>query len=151
MNKLKKIVIALVVVFIGIQWIPSSKNETKSTIETDFLVAFKASEEVITIFKTSCYDCHSNNTYYPWYSRIQPMRYMMDTHVKNGKKDLNFNEFNKYSKRRQKSKLKSIISQLKNDEMPLKSYTLLHNAAILSVSEKALVIDWVQKIKDSLK
>ena len=151
MNKLKKIVIALVVVFIGIQWIPSSKNETKSTIETDFLVAFKASEEVITIFKTSCYDCHSNNTYYPWYSRIQPMRYMMDTHVKNGKKNLNFNEFNNYSKRRQKSKLKSIISQLEGNEMPLKSYTLLHKGAKLSVSEKTLVIDWVQQIKDSLK
>ena len=76
---------------------------------------------------------------------------MMDTHVKNGKKDLNFNEFNTYSKRRQKSKLKSIISQLENDEMPLKSYTLLHKAAKLSVSEKTLVIDWVQQIKDSLK
>ena len=151
MNKSKKIVIALVIVFIGIQWIPSSKNETKSTIDTDFLIAFKASEEVSTIFKTSCYDCHSNNTYYPWYSRIQPMRYMMDTHVKNGKKDLNFNEFNTYSKRRQKSKLKSIISQLENDEMPLKAYTLLHKAAKLSVSEKTLVIDWVQQIKDSLK
>jgi len=151
MNKSKKIVVALAIVLIGIQFIPTSKNQTKKNPKTDFLVDFKASEEVTAIFKTSCYDCHSNNTYYPWYSKIQPMRFMMDNHVKNGKKDLNFNEFNKYSKRRQKSKLKSIISQLKDNEMPLKSYTIVHKEAKLSASEKVLIIDWIQKIKDSLK
>jgi len=151
MNKSKKIVVALVIVFIGIQWIPNSKNQTESNPKTDFLVDFKASEEVTAIFKTSCYDCHSNNTYYPWYSKIQPMRFMMDNHVKNGKKDLNFNEFNTYSKRRQKSKLKSIISQVVDNEMPLKSYSLLHKEAELLASEKKMIIDWIEKIKDSLK
>lgn len=150
MNKSKKIVVALIIVLIGIQFIPTAENQTKNNPETDFLVDFKASEEVTAIFKISCYDCHSNNTYYPWYSKIQPMRFMMDNHVKNGKKDLNFNEFNTYSKRRQKSKLKSIISQLQDDEMPLKSYSLLHKEAKLSTDEKKTIIDWIDKIKDSL-
>ena len=78
------------------------------------------------------------------------MRFMMGNHVKNGKKDLNFNEFNTYSKRRQKSKLKSIISQIEDNEMPLKSYSLLHKEAKLSTGEKKTIIDWIDKIKDSL-
>lgn len=150
MDKLKKIAVVLAIVLIGIQLIPTAKNKTKNNPKTDFLVNFKASEEVTAIFKTSCYDCHSNNTYYPWYSKIQPIRFMMDNHIKNGKKDLNFNEFNTYSKRRQKSKLKSIIGQLEDGEMPLKSYSLLHKEAKLSTGEKKTIIDWIEKIKDSL-
>ena len=149
MNNSKKIVIVFGFVLVGIQWIPITENQTNNP-KTDFLVDFKASEEVTAIFKTSCYDCHSNNTYYPWYSKIQPMRFMMSNHVKNGKKDLNFNEFNTYSKRRQKSKLKSIISQIEDNEMPLKSYSLLHKEAKLSTGEKKTIIDWIDKIKDSL-
>ncbi len=69
---------------------------------------------------------------------------------KSGKKELNFNEFGTYSKRRQKSKLKSIINQVKEDEMPLWSYTLIHRNAKLSEVDKELLIRWMDKLKDSL-
>ncbi len=77
---------------------------------------------VVAILKVSCYDCHSNNTRYPWYSQLKPVAWLMARHIKKGKKELNFDEFNDYSKRRKKAKIKSIISQIEKEEMPLRSY-----------------------------
>jgi hypothetical protein len=98
----------------------------------------------------SCYDCHSNNTSYPWYNRIQPVAWFLQSHITDGKKELNFNEWGMYSNRRKNSKLKSIISQIKDDEMPLSSYTIIHKDAKLSKSLKALVIGYLKKLKNSL-
>jgi hypothetical protein len=103
------------------------------------------------ILKTSCYDCHSNKTCYPWYANIQPMGWVLANHIKDGKDDLNFNEFGTYTKRRQLSKLKAIGSSVKEGTMPLPSYTLLHQDAILSKEEKTLVTDWATKTRDSLE
>jgi hypothetical protein len=75
---------------------------------------------------------------------------MMNNHIKNGKDKLNFSDFGTYSRRRQISKLRSIISQIKEDKMPLSFYTLIHKDAILSIVDKALIIDWSNKTKDSL-
>jgi hypothetical protein len=74
----------------------------------------------------------------------------MEEHIKDGKKDLNFNEFGKYSKRKQENKLEAIIKQIKSDEMPLASYTLLHKNAIVTPAQKEEVINWINKTKDSL-
>lgn len=79
------------------------------------------------------------------------MEWLMRKHIKDGKADLNFNEFDGYSKNRQLSKLKSIGSSVKDGSMPLTSYTLLHQDAKLSKDEKTLVIDWATKTRDSLE
>lgn len=102
--------------------------------------------EVQTILQTSCYDCHSNNTNYPWHSYIQPVRLLMESHIKKGKKDLNFSEFGNYSKRKQESKLKAMGKQIKSDEMPLSSYTLIHRNAILTTTEKEELINWINEV-----
>ncbi len=97
------------------------------------------------ILQTACYDCHSNNTKYPWYSYIQPTRYFMESHIKEGKENLNFSEFGSYSKRKQENKLDRIAKQVKADEMPLPSYLLIHRDARLSELEKIEIIKWVSK------
>lgn len=102
------------------------------------------------ILKKACYDCHSNNTNYPWYANVQPIHWFMNSHIQSGKKELNFNEFGSYSARRQQNKLRSIESSLKEGKMPLFSYTLIHRNAILTEAEKLLIINWVQSSKDSL-
>ncbi len=81
--------------------------------------------------QVSCYDCHSNNTDYPWYSKIQPAAWYLEDHIKEGKDELNFNEWDTYSSRRKNSKLRSIIKQIESGEMPLESYTLIHGGARL--------------------
>ena len=139
------------VVFIGIQFIPTERNESENVPETDFLLVNKTPENIGKLLQVSCYDCHSNNTEYPRYNKIQPIAWFLEDHIKEGKKELNFSEWDEYSNRRKNSKLKSIISQIRDDEMPLFSYTLVHRDAILSNSDKELMIDYMNQIKDDLQ
>lgn len=151
MKILKKIIAILLIVLVGIQFIPTTLNQSNGISETDFTKTFNVPENIQNLLEKSCYDCHSNNTNYPWYHKIQPMRFIMDKHIKNGRKELNFSEFGVYSKRKQKSKLKSVASQIRDDEMPILSYILTHKGAKLLEDEKTLIIDWINKTKDSLK
>jgi hypothetical protein len=114
------------------------------------ITPFKTSANVAGVLKTSCYDCHSNNTRYPWYANIQPVGWLLANHVKDGKEELNFNEFTSYSKRRQLSKMKSIQNSIKDGSMPLPAYTVFHNDAKLSEESKASILQWTSKVIDSL-
>jgi hypothetical protein len=97
---------------------------------------------VETVLQTSCYDCHSNQTQYPWYANFQPVAWWLADHVNEGKKELNFDEFAKYSLRRQYHKLEEVAEQVEHDEMPLQSYTIVHGDAKLSPDQQKLLIDW---------
>ena len=119
-------------------------------ITANFTKIYNVPKNVKTILRTSCYDCHSNYTNYPWYSNIQPARFFMESHIKEGKEELNFSEYGNYSQRKQNSKLKAISKQIKLNEMPLASYTLIHKNAILSSSQKQEVMNWIEKTSDSL-
>lgn len=147
----KRILFIGTIVFLLMQLYQPSRNEgSKKEMTESFVRVYTVPENIKTVLRTSCYDCHSNNTYYPWYSNIQPIRFFMDSHIEKGKKDLNFDEFGNYSKRKQTSKLDGIMKQIKSDEMPLSSYTLIHKEAILTTAQKKEVIYWMNKIKDSI-
>lgn len=133
------LVVAIVLV---IQVIPVERNVSTVPAGQSFERTEKVPANVATILKVSCYDCHSNNTSYPWYSELQPGAYFMAQHIKEGKEELNFDEFNDYSKRRKKAKIKSIISQIEKDEMPLKSYRMMHGNARLSADKKKELLDF---------
>lgn len=150
MKYVRLLVLVLIFGLVAIQFVPTSLNQSSVTPKEDILKFYKAPSEVSLLMKNSCYDCHSNNTKYPWYNKIQPVSWIMEGHVKDGKEELNFNEFASYSKRRQKSKLKSIISQIEDDEMPLKGYLLMHGNASLSERDKEIINTWVENLKDSL-
>jgi Haem-binding domain len=150
MRHLKKVAIVLLVIFVGIQFVPTSRNINSEVLEADFIKTFEAPNIIADILRSSCYDCHSNNTNYPWYDRLQPASWIMERHIKKAKEELNLSEFGAYSKRKQKSKLKSIASQIKDGEMPLASYAFIHRGAILSEVESALLVNWVTFLRDSL-
>lgn len=149
-KSVKIIVLVLIVGFVGIQFFPTSQNQSDFTLKTDFMIVNNVPKQVESIITTSCYDCHSNNTDYPWYNKVQPVAWFLEGHVTHGKEELNFNEWADYSSRRKNSKLKSIISQIEDGVMPLWSYTLIHREAELSEDEKKIVLEWVSKLKDSL-
>ncbi len=134
-----------------IQFFPTDKNESYTIPETDFVLVNKVPSEIENQLMQSCYDCHSNNTVYPWYSKIQPAAWFLEDHIKEGKAELNFNEWDNYSDRRKKSKLRSIIKQMENGEMPLDSYTLIHRDAIFSKEEKETVLNYMKTLKDDLE
>jgi hypothetical protein len=150
MSLTKKILLGLIILFIVIQLIRPTHNMTNQVQQGDIGRQFAVPEHVQNILKRSCYDCHSNNTRYPWYAHIQPAGWYLAHHVKEGKAELNFNEFAHYSRRRQLSKFKSIAGSIKDGTMPLSSYTLLHRDAQLSAEEKELLINWASKTRDSL-
>lgn len=140
----------LLVGFVGIQFFATSRNQSDTIPKTDFMLVNNVPKQVENIIKTSCYDCHSNNTKYPWYNRVQPVAWFLEDHIEHGKEELNFNEWADYSNRRKNSKLKSIINQIEDGEMPLWSYTLIHREAELSEDEKKIILNWVSNLKDSL-
>lgn len=150
MKILKSIGVILLVVIVGIQFIPKARNQSDEILSTDFIKTFNAPDNIGSLLKTSCYDCHSNNTNYPWYNKIQPVSWFLAIHIKVAKEELNFSEFGDYSSRKQKSKLKSIVSQIKDKEMPLSSYTIIHRDAILSESEKLELENWLNELRESL-
>ncbi len=151
MRIVKIVALVLLVCFVGIQFMPTELNQSDIVPKTDFLLVNNPPENISTLLQESCYDCHSNNTDYPWYNKIQPTAWFLENHIAHGKEELNFNEWDAYSNRRKNSKLKSIISQVEDDEMPLSSYTLIHKDAKLSKSEKTLVIDYMKKLKGNLE
>ncbi|MET3537182.1 heme-binding domain-containing protein [Chryseobacterium limigenitum] len=155
MNKsifnLKNILTILLLLFIGIQFIDVKKNISQSrsanAIENYYTIPVK----VQTILKTSCYDCHSNNTSYPWYSNVQPVKWWLADHVDSGKRHLNFDEFNTYSRDKKLEKLDEIIETIKEGEMPLTSYTAIHQKAKLSMSDQSEIEKWVNETKRDVK
>lgn len=151
MKTVKIISLVLLVCFVGIQFIPTELNQSNIVPKTDFLLVNNPPESVSTLLQESCYDCHSNTTDYPLYNKIQPVAWFLENHITDGKDELNFNEWGTYSNRRKNSKLKTIISQIEDDVMPISSYTFIHKDAKLSKSEKTLVIGFMKIIKNNLE
>jgi hypothetical protein len=104
-----------------------------------------------TILKTSCYDCHSNATVYPWYADVQPVAWWLDDHIKEGKKELNFDEFASYSLRKQYHKLEEVSEMVKEGEMPLASYTRIHQNAVLSDLQKNELATWSDQSRKEME
>lgn len=150
MRWFKGIILIVIIALVGIQFIPISRNISKNVPSADFILTYKPTERVSEILKTSCYNCHSNNTDYPWYSYIQPVGLFLENHINEGKEDLNFSEFGNYSGRRQKSKLTSIINQIEDDKMPLPAYTLIHRDSKLIREDKRVVTEFLKMLIDSL-
>lgn len=150
MSWIKKILLVILVVIIAIQFIQPARNESGRVLPTDISKIYNIPAQVQSVLKNACYDCHSNNTNYPWYSYIQPGGWWLAYHIRAGKAELNFSAFGDYSSRRQGSKLFSITKSIEDGTMPIPSYTLIHKNARLTKSLKAMIIDWADKTKDSL-
>lgn len=143
MKKVLKIsLIIVIVVLITIQFIRPAKNQGVEIAANQITAIHPVPENVQQILKVSCYDCHSNTTYYPWYNNIQPVAWFLENHVIDGKKELNFSEFATYAAYRRYKKFKEIQEQVKEDEMPLFSYTIPHRDAVLSAEQKSALINW---------
>lgn len=150
-KKLKPALLILLLGFVGIQFIPTEFNQSNEILSSDISVAYEVPPKVKSILQISCYDCHSNNTKYPFYNKLQPVAWFLNNHIEEGKEELNFSEFASYSVRRQKSKLKSIISQIEDEEMPLSSYTIIHSDAILSENDREIIINWAENLRKKLR
>ncbi|MFT4968752.1 MAG: hypothetical protein ACI9O4_000484 [Chitinophagales bacterium] len=141
-----KIKIGLVglLVLILIQFIPFERNKSADSLPNLELKETANGEplDVNLILQTSCFNCHSNNTSYPWYSKVSPISWYLENHIRGGKKKLNFSAWESYSEEDNKHLSMEIVEVIEDQYMPLGSYTLIHSEAKLSEENKALLIQY---------
>jgi len=147
---MKKILIALLVVLVVLQFFQIDKTNPAVDESKDFLKTQNTPEEIASIIKTSCYDCHSNESKYPWYSNVQPAGWFLKDHIDEGRRELNFSTFTDYELKRQDHKLEECIEYIEKDEMPLGSYTLVHREAALTEAQKNILIDYFKSVRTKL-
>jgi hypothetical protein len=138
----RKILIGLLVILVVLQFIRPEKNISAERSANHISNKYAVPANVEGIFKKACYDCHSNNTSYPWYANLQPVGLWLADHVKEGKGEMNFDEFLTYSPKKAHHKLEECIEMVKEGEMPLGSYTWIHKDAVLTQDEKVAITDW---------
>jgi len=147
----KRLFQLLLLAFIVIQFFRPAKNKAEGISKNDITTLYPVPKEVQDILKTSCYDCHSNNTVYPWYAEVQPVAWWLNNHIEDAKKDLNFSEFAGYRIRRQYKKLEEINELVKKGEMPLDSYLWIHKNAKLTEQQKLTIAKWAEAIRATIK
>jgi len=140
----RKIGIGLVLILVLIQFIRPAKNQSTEILASDITKITQVPEDVLQILKVSCYDCHSNKTVYPWYNNIQPIGFWLQHHVNEGKEHLNFSEFGTYPADKATRKMRRIVRDIEERDMPLGSYLLIHKNAVLTEAQKQLVLNWAK-------
>jgi hypothetical protein len=141
----------IAVVLIIIQFFRPEKNISSGVSDQDISKHYSVPAKVLAVLQRSCYDCHSNNTAYPWYNNIQPFAWILADHVKEGKEELNFSTFASYTPKKAAHKLDEVIGEIEESEMPLSSYTIIHRNAVLSAQEIKMIHDWATTLGDSIR
>jgi len=131
------IFIVVFLILLGIQFIPI--NKTNPIITQDI----QAPAEVKSILRNSCYNCHSNETKWPWYSELAPVSWMIVNDVNDARKKLNFSSWDKISFEKKEELKKDIWDEVRQDEMPLSLYLYLHPDAKLDLSQKNMIKKWI--------
>jgi hypothetical protein len=141
---LKWLLIALVAVFVGLQFVrPARTNPAFDQAETIY-ARLQVTPEVSAILDRSCQDCHSNSTRWPWYSNVVPASWFLVDHVNEGREHLNFSEWGKLDKRRADKRLEEMCEQVSEREMPMDSYTWIHRSAKLSDEDRKILCSWTE-------
>lgn len=134
---MKRTLLIFLIVFIVMQFIQT--EQTNVAVNKD--LELKAPDNVMTILKDSCYDCHSNEVKWPWYSNIAPFSWVISDHVNDGKKALNFSTWEEYSPEEKKKELKDIYRTV-YAVMPLQAYIFFHEKSDLTRKQRNIIRDW---------
>ena len=147
---IRKALYVLAVVLVLIQFYrPDSNHSSYESAVNEFIQQNNVSSEVESVLKTSCFDCHSNHTSYPFYAQVAPISFWINHHVEEGKEHLNFSDWNNYSIKKKLHKLDEIIEEIDEHEMPLGSYTLIHRNAKLKEESSKLLINWSKELQNA--
>jgi hypothetical protein len=148
---IRKVLVFLLVVLLIIQFFRPAKNISPADQPNALAKVYPIPADVDTVLQNACYNCHSNNSKYPWYFNIQPSAWFLANHIKDGRRHLNFDEFMAYSKEKQDDKLKDLPDMVEHEEMPLPSYTWIHRDARLNEHQKAIVSAWAKQLRAQIK
>ena len=144
-RRLKQVALGLIVVLILLQFFKPEQNNAPVDPEFDMLTLVSPPEHIADLIRNSCYDCHSNQTVYPWYSRISPLSWYLNKHIKKGKEELNFSDYGQLDKADKIGALADFCDALDAGTMPLQSYLLIHKEARLSKEDSDALCTWSEK------
>ncbi|NNC95866.1 MAG: heme-binding domain-containing protein [Chitinophagales bacterium] len=145
MRKFKKVLLYLfIILLVGIQFVQIDKTPPPENASIVFSEVENVPVEVLSLLESACYDCHSYRTEFPWYTYIQPVGIWLRSHVRGAQQNLNFSEWGTYSEEDKPLILREAAEEIGEDQMPPKSFRLMHPEARLSDEEKQLVISWLE-------
>ncbi len=150
MSKKRIFLYVLIGSFILIQIYPLSKPDVKMENPNDIFINNDIPKNITSLLKSACYDCHSNETKYPWYSYVAPSKWLVYEHVKNGRHELNFSEWNTIKKADKIEILYDISEAVLEKEMPLKFYPKLHSDAKLTDDDREAISEWAEFFAEDL-
>ncbi len=136
---MKKIIFWIAVVFLAIQLIPINRDNKAIDKNNNFVDINNTPENVKSILKNACYDCHSNETKYPKYSYIAPISWAVKDHINEGREYLNFSEWGSYNKDLKQNAIEKTISTVRDLQMPLPSYIGYHPKANLTTEQRTIL------------
>lgn len=137
-------------VLIIIQFFRIDKTIKPINTKTDYISVAQTNPEISTLLKNSCYDCHSNQPTYPWYTNIAPVSWWIKNHINEGSRHLNFSDWETYTSKRKDHKLEECIEVIEEGEMPMNSYTWMHGETKLTNAQRTLLIDWFKAERTKL-
>jgi hypothetical protein len=138
---LRFILIGLGVLFVALQFIPVERTNPPVTGLVD------APEGVLTMLRRSCWDCHSNETDWPWYAYVAPMSLRVSQHVWMGREHVNFTEWDGYDAEERDESYEEIAKEIDRGGMPLKDYLLVHRNAKLTTSDRERLVSWAESAR----
>lgn len=136
---MKKFAVGLIALLIVVQFVPVVRVNPLERGQPP------GPAEVEALLERACYDCHSNETRWPWYSQIAPMSFLIARDVTEGRRELNFSTWSQYNERRKTRKLKEIAEQVEKGKMPQWYYVSLHPDAKLSAADRELITKWARR------
>jgi len=140
---------ALVVVFVGLQF--TNPARTNPPVVHDFLAAEDPPPPLAAMFRSACYDCHSYETKWPWYSHIAPVSWLIADDVQGGRRHLNFSDWPVDDAGRAAKRLDNASEELGYKEMPPAKYQAIHPAARLTADQRQQLIQWLDQEAKRLK
>ncbi len=146
MRRYRKTWIFLLIIVFVIQFIQPKKNTSKGIGENDISKVYAIPSGVHQTFTQKCYDCHSNNTRYPWYYNVQPIGWWLAAHVYDGKENLNFSEFRTYREDKAKDKLEEIVEMVEKRSMPLKTFVMMHPETEITPEDEKIIHSWISTL-----
>ncbi len=141
----KRIGLGLVVILIVLQFFQPDRDQTPVDPELDLLTVASPPDQIADLIRNACYDCHSNQTDYPWYDKISPVSWYLHQHIKKGREELNFSEYGSLEQASKIRLLDEFYEVLEDGDMPLRSYTLIHREARLSAEEIDELCSWSEQ------
>lgn len=146
-TKVKTVLLGTIALLLIIQLFQIDKTNPPVRLEEDFIQLKQPPAHIETLLRTACYDCHSHETEYPWYTSVAPISWWIRHHIDEGREHLNFSTWAQYDADRQDHKLEECEEETREGEMPLSSYTWVHSEAKLTDQQRRELADWFKDLR----